>query len=94
MEKCWNGSRCYPMVPADDVGTWDARYPIVPVVATDIRDAMAAAASKCAKICPCAATAGEALKTQRGPHWKVTVLVPFGWVTMLDVIGCEPYFWQ
>lgn len=31
---------------------------------------------------------------QRRPHWKVTVLVPFGLVTMLDVIGCEPYFRQ
>lgn len=32
--------------------------------------------------------------TQRRPHWKVTVLVPFGLVTMLDVIGWEPYFRQ
>jgi hypothetical protein len=31
---------------------------------------------------------------QRRPHWKVTVLVPSGLVTMLDAIGCEPYFRQ
>jgi hypothetical protein len=30
----------------------------------------------------------------RRPHWKVTVLVPFGLVTMLEVIGCEPYLRQ
>jgi hypothetical protein len=32
--------------------------------------------------------------TQREPHWNVTVLVPSELVTMLDVIGCEPYFTQ
>jgi hypothetical protein len=31
---------------------------------------------------------------QRRPHWKVTVLLPSGLVTTLDVIGCEPYFRQ
>jgi len=32
--------------------------------------------------------------TQREPHWNVTLLVPSELVTMLDVIGCEPYFRQ
>ena len=31
---------------------------------------------------------------QRRPHWNVTVLLPSGLTTMLDVIGCEPYSWQ
>jgi hypothetical protein len=37
---------------------------------------------------------GTTAPAQRRPHWKFTVLVPFGLVTMLDVIGCEPYFRQ
>jgi hypothetical protein len=34
------------------------------------------------------------LVIQRAPHWNVAVLVPFALVTMLDVIGWEPYFRQ
>jgi hypothetical protein len=32
--------------------------------------------------------------SQREPHWNVTVLVPSELVARLDVIGCEPDFWQ
>jgi hypothetical protein len=38
--------------------------------------------------------ASAVVGTQREPHWNVTFLVPSEFVTMLDVIGCEPYFRQ
>jgi hypothetical protein len=38
--------------------------------------------------------ASAVVGTQREPHWNVTLLVPSEFVTMLDVIGCEPYFRQ
>jgi hypothetical protein len=41
-----------------------------------------------------AAPGVESAQAQREPHWNVTVLVPSALVTMLDVIGCEPYFRQ
>lgn len=40
------------------------------------------------------ALASAVVGTQREPHWNVTLLVPSEFVTMLDVIGCEPYFRQ
>ena len=38
--------------------------------------------------------ASAVVGTQREPHWKVTLLLPSEFVTMLEVIGCEPYFMQ
>jgi hypothetical protein len=38
--------------------------------------------------------ASAVVGTQREPHWNVTLLVPSEFVTMLDVIGCDPYFRQ
>jgi hypothetical protein len=34
------------------------------------------------------------LPTQRRPHWYVTVLVPSALFTIVDVMGCEPFFRQ
>ena len=31
---------------------------------------------------------------QRGPHWKVAVLVPSGFVEMFDIVDLEPDLWQ